>query len=319
MKILYCRVGWMNSYQGAATEKPQGGGEYNKENIGHEVHNYLGFNGKYYGFVEAGVNNTIHVERLCNDKKADYADDILIIWVARKPSGGQVIVGWYENSRVYRALQTVPAEVMEERTLKTHHSYNIYSEHVFLIEPQKRTFSIEGMGHSNIWYGNDEVDEKVSEYVTQYDSEYKNRIISIENEKNLIGEEKAAIVKIRINQDQFRKGLLKKYNNKCCLCGVDNQTLLLASHIKPWAKSDEHEKLDLNNGLLLCPNHDRLFDKGYISFDESGSILISESLSENSKIFMNIHDNMKIDISADNREYIRYHRENIFDKEDAKI
>ena len=57
--------------------------------------------------------------------------------------------------------------------------------------------------------------------------------------------------------------MLKKYHSKCCLCGVDDDALLVASHIKPWAKSDEHEKLDLDNGLLLCPNHDKLFDLAF--------------------------------------------------------
>ena len=102
MKILYCRVGWMESYKGSATERPQAGGKYNQENIGYEVYNYLGYEGEYYGFVEPGVNNTIHVERLCGDKKAELAEDVLIIWVAKKSSGGQYIVGWYRNAMVYR-------------------------------------------------------------------------------------------------------------------------------------------------------------------------------------------------------------------------
>ena len=52
--------------------------------------------------------------------------------------------------------------------------------------------------------------------------------------------------------------------------------LLVASHIKPWSISDANEKLDIHNGLLMCPNHDKLFDRGYISFDDTGRILISE-------------------------------------------
>mgnify|MGYP000622785573 FL=1 len=54
MKIFYCRIGWMSSYRGCSTEKPINGGLYNKDNIGHEVYNYLGYNGRYYGFVEPG-------------------------------------------------------------------------------------------------------------------------------------------------------------------------------------------------------------------------------------------------------------------------
>ncbi|MDI6678271.1 HNH endonuclease [Bacillus wiedmannii] len=53
----------------------------------------------------------------------------------------------------------------------------------------------------------------------------------------------------------------------------------------------------MNNGLLLCPNHDALFDKGYISFGDDGEILISISLDESLKIFLNIHDNLQIQMN----------------------
>ena len=65
------------------------------------------------------------------------------------------------------------------------------------------------------------------------------------------GEEKKALTKIRINQSVFRELLLKRYSS-CCLCNVNDKNFLVASHIKPWAKSNSEEKLDVNNGLLLC-------------------------------------------------------------------
>lgn len=125
------------------------------------------------------------------------------------------------------------------------------------------------------------------------------------------GEEKKALTKIRINQSVFRELLLKRYSS-CCLCNVNDKNFLVASHIKPWAKSNSEEKLDVNNGLLLCPNHDRLFDKGYISFDNDGRILISNNLSHNNLIYMNIRENMKINITDEAKKYMKYHRENIF-------
>lgn len=75
----------MNSYRGNTTEKPLGGGKYNENNIGYEVYNYLWYKGNYYGFVEVGINNSIHVERLCGEK-ADYAENIMVIWVATNPN-----------------------------------------------------------------------------------------------------------------------------------------------------------------------------------------------------------------------------------------
>ncbi|MEH7236233.1 HNH endonuclease [Bacillus sp. JJ1562] len=123
--------------------------------------------------------------------------------------------------------------------------------------------------------------------------------------------EKESIVKARIGQSIFKKPLLA-VEKKCRLCVVSDERLLVASHIKPWSQSNHIERLDVNNGLLLCPNHDALFDKGYISFEEDGTILISESLDENTKAFLNINETMKIGLNDRQQAYIKWHRENIF-------
>ena len=89
---------------------------------------------------------------------------------------------------------------------------------------------------------------------------------------------------------------------------------MIASHIKPWIESSSKEKLDVENGLLLCPNHDKLFDGGWISFDDNGHIMISNAMEISDKIFMNVRDDMEIFLSEKNRQYMKYHRENIFRK-----
>ena len=68
----------------------------------------------------------------------------------------------------------------------------------------------------------------------------------------------------------------------------------------------------MNNGLLLCPNHDALFDKGYISFDDDGTILISDSLDEATRVFLNINETMKISMNEDQKQYMKWHREHLF-------
>lgn len=127
----------------------------------------------------------------------------------------------------------------------------------------------------------------------------------------LPGGERETTAKERIHQAEFRERLLKKYNH-CCLCSVSNHDLLNASHIKPWNKSEPAEKTDINNGLLLCPNHDRLFDKGFISFSRDGSIIISEELSENDRMFMNVSDSMAIEMNEKMESFMEYHREHVF-------
>lgn len=69
---------------------------------------------------------------------------------------------------------------------------------------------------------------------------------------------------------------------------------MTAIHIKPWVESNSKEKLDTENGFLLCSNHDKLFDGGWISFNDDGTIIISETLKQTEKVFMNIREDMKI-------------------------
>lgn len=123
--------------------------------------------------------------------------------------------------------------------------------------------------------------------------------------------EKESVVKARLGQSVFKKALLA-VEKKCRLCGVLDERFLIASHIKPWSQSSNQERLDVNNGLLLCPNHDALFDKGYISFNDDGSILVSESLDEAIRIFLNINETMSIKMNESLWHYMKWHRENIF-------
>lgn len=132
-------------------------------------------------------------------------------------------------------------------------------------------------------------------------------------ERHLKGEEKQQFVKVRVNQGVFRENLLKKYD-RCCLCGIKNKGLLMASHIRPWSDSTPEQKLDFNNGLLLCPNHDKLFDKGYITFDDTGKIQISENLSARDRQLLNISPDMSIIITDSMKEYMKYHRDKVFRK-----
>jgi putative restriction endonuclease len=123
--------------------------------------------------------------------------------------------------------------------------------------------------------------------------------------------EKELIVKGRIGQTIFKKALLKQ-EKKCKLCGVTDERFLIASHIKKWSQSNNEERLDVNNGLLLCPNHDSLFDKGFISFYKDGTIMISESIDNNLKLFLNINGKMKVHLNEKQQQYLQWHRENIF-------
>lgn len=125
------------------------------------------------------------------------------------------------------------------------------------------------------------------------------------------GEERESIIKRRVNQSWFREALLQKYPY-CCLCGVRNKNLLIASHIKPWAVSDPEEKTNTNNGLILCPGHDKLFDSGYISFKNNGNIMISKEISETDREKLNLSGKMNIEVTKEMIPFLEYHRKNIY-------
>lgn len=94
------------------------------------------------------------------------------------------------------------------------------------------------------------------------------------------GLEKRRLVKTRVNQCIFRKIVLATYNNKCCITGISNPELLIASHIVPWSK-DEKNRLNPMNGMALNALHDKAFDTGLITIDaDTYTIKVSESLKQ---------------------------------------
>ncbi|MHC1682581.1 MAG: HNH endonuclease [Clostridiaceae bacterium] len=136
--------------------------------------------------------------------------------------------------------------------------------------------------------------------------ERKNNILTRRKIKQKYKEGK---IKVREGQKPFREDLLKIHNN-CQVCGLENPRLLIASHIKPYLDSVLDECLDFNNGLLLCANHDKLFDQELISFNDDGTILISEKLSKNDISQLDII-NKKISVSNEQKKYLKWHREHL--------
>jgi len=96
----------------------------------------------------------------------------------------------------------------------------------------------------------------------------------------------------------------------CRVTGVTDPSLLIASHIKPWKDSNDFEKLDGANGLLLAPHIDRLFDKGLISFSDNGDLLIATRLDKNVLAAWGIAENINVGCFSEKQAgYLSYHRE----------
>lgn len=127
--------------------------------------------------------------------------------------------------------------------------------------------------------------------------------------------EKTVNQKVRVGQNDFRQALLKTLK-KCPITQLDEKRLLIASHIKPWVYCDNNERLDINNGFLLSPLFDKLFDKsvGFITFTPQKEILISNKLSKENIQRLGIsHRQIIDDLPVVGREeFLEYHKKYIF-------
>lgn len=92
-----------------------------------------------------------------------------------------------------------------------------------------------------------------------------------------VGLDREASVKLRVNQNFFRKRVLAAYDNRCCVTGIETSELLIASHIIPWSE-DVPNRLNLRNGLCLNALHDKAFDRGLMWIDPDLSIRLSGRL-----------------------------------------
>jgi hypothetical protein len=129
---------------------------------------------------------------------------------------------------------------------------------------------------------------------------------------NLSQTTREAIIQSRIGQGKFRADLLD-YWKGCSVSGCRQFEILKASHIKPWSKSTNKERLNPFNGLILIPNLDVCFDSGLISFKNNGDILISDELLQDEMTNLSIRPDMKLQkVEREHQKYLEYHRTNVF-------
>ncbi len=143
-------------------------------------------------------------------------------------------------------------------------------------------------------------------------NEYDEKKSMIDIEMGALVTEQELLVKVRTMQSEFREKLLRALKF-CPITQVVDKRLLVASHIKPWCFSNNFERLDINNGFLLSPLFDRLFDKGLITFSEDKWLIISKDMKKSDITKLGLIERKIERLPIDNREnYLSYHRENIF-------
>ena len=135
------------------------------------------------------------------------------------------------------------------------------------------------------------------------------------NNNPFAGTDVEKIVKTRVSQGSFRRLLLLECHH-CSLCDISTTSVLRASHIKEWAESSKEERIDANNGLLLCANHDALFDRHLISFEpDTGNICISASIDDDQRNALNLSKSARISMNERMKAYMQIHYKKFIEKE----
>jgi len=145
--------------------------------------------------------------------------------------------------------------------------------------------------------------------------------INIVEEQILVnGYDREAIVRLRVNQDFFRKSVLGSYNYKCCITGLAIPQLLVAGHIVPWAVDTEN-RTNPSNGLCMNALFDKAYDRGLITINTDYQIIISEEIIDNehkngTTFFSPFHSKKIIPPQKffPKKEFLEYHLNTIFKK-----
>jgi hypothetical protein len=136
----------------------------------------------------------------------------------------------------------------------------------------------------------------------------------IEADPELPATEKEALVLARRGQGTFRQRV-QELESRCRVTGVDRPEHLRASHCKPWRDSTNEERLDGENGLLLTPSIDHLFDRGFISFRGDGRVLVSPVAHLVSLAKMGVPTDRELNVgrfSPGQGQFLEFHRDQVF-------
>jgi len=127
-----------------------------------------------------------------------------------------------------------------------------------------------------------------------------------------------------ISRTLFREKLLSTYDSRCCVTGLANEDFLSAIHIKSWGHSDHAERIASSNGLLLNSLHNKAFGEGLITVTDDRQVLLSPRIrgvfpKSDTEDFFEAYENKAIrvpssDVDAPNSAFLKWHRENVFQK-----
>jgi putative restriction endonuclease len=135
----------------------------------------------------------------------------------------------------------------------------------------------------------------------------------IESDTRIPDTEREALIVARRGQGLFKQRVME-IETRCRITGVTNPIHLRASHCKPWRDCNNEERLNGKNGLLLTPTIDHLFDRGFISFEDSGVLIVSPVAHSQSLNRMGVATDRIVNVGTfteGQKEFLEYHRESV--------
>lgn len=119
-----------------------------------------------------------------------------------------------------------------------------------------------------------------------------------------------ATIRRRVGQGIFRDSLMDYWGGACAVTGIAMPEILRASHSKPWSECEsDAERLNVFNGILLSAHLDALYDRFLISFDPEGGIMLSNQIDSETRVKLNIDNNLKlIWVTESHQIFLEFHR-----------
>lgn len=264
------------------------GNQYDRPTLA-EIWGYQSFNAISRGVVTPANQNIIifFVTREKQQALTQYEDHVeqdTLFWEGEKGHGtDQRIIGRKDTIHVFYREKHHTDFTYEGRAL-------LLGFRLFTDRPSKFTFKL------------------IDRAVTDLDI-----VAEITRDYDVGPTEKEMIIHARLGQGFYRQESLKLWKH-CCVTGFSKPNILIASHIKPWRNSNNSERKDPYNSLLLVPTLDKLFDRGYISFESDGKIQISEKISNVDFSRIHITPDLKISsVPEATKPFLEYHREYVFE------
>jgi hypothetical protein len=272
------------------------------------------------GYLEAG--HQIDRWAISQNKKLIRPGDRFILWLSGNNGGA---IGWGRmGTKLDRNLRSPNDEYWERPKSDRTEYYSLSVDELFFDTPIPRnvlkadaTFgkaiifraaqSGNAMQVQEDEWAAFEAHLKASKGLTVLDDD-ELELRRIDTDATIAVTEKLALRKSRVGQGLYRERL-QAIESSCRVTGVSDPQLLTASHIKPWAVSTDSEKLDGNNGLFLSPHIDRLFDRGLVSFTDTGNLLVSAHVAMEDLDKWGIEPNLNVGpFSAEQAKYLSWHR-----------